>query len=253
MLQKIRICSIEAIENNIPYCCAMRPDKYWTYFDSEIMYALPYDYIGIIEQHEDWYYHTVHNKELANQILGDGTLRLKFSHDDNACGKGIYTFPCNSGRVLDAWNDSFVIKFKSSKQHVHIVNITDNTNYHLGECIFFENLKLKNAIIMSIDDAILDAKKNYDNCIDVMPKYYGVIAEKPSLDNLPDFLMKNVIRKQSQWISEENMLSNYNTKTYENMLEVIDSYEINRTCNFSKTDLSFFRYYVEKALLESKD
>lgn len=257
MLQRIRMCNLEALRHNIPFCCAMERTEYWTYFDSEIMYALPYDYVGIIEQHEDWYYHSVPSKKLAEKIVADGTLRVKFSSKDNSCGKAVYTFPCNSGRVANMWGDAYVIKFKSSQKHVHLINVADDTNKPLGECVFFEDVVLEDVKVMPIEDAIADSKVNYTKCAEVMPHYYGVKADKPLLEDLPDFLMDKVINKPSFWVAAEKTFSNYDRKTYEGMLKRIELYEMQKENNvfdsFYHTDLDFFRYHVKKALSECKE
>lgn len=257
MLQRIRMCNLEALRHNIPFCCAMKRTEYWTYFDSEIMYALPYEYVGIIEQHEDWYYHSVPTRELAEKIVADGILRVEFSSEDNSCGKAVYTFPCNSGRLAGRWEEFHTIKFKSSQTHVHLVNVADDTNKPLGECVFFEDVVLEDAKVMSAEDAITDSKVNYTKCAEVMPHYYGVKADKPPLEELPDYLMEKVINKPSQWYADEKAFNNYDRKTYEGMLKRIELYEMQKENSvfdsFYHTDLDFFRYHVKKALGECKE
>ena len=253
MLTKMRVCIMEATKHNIPFCCAMNRREYEKYFDSEFMLGLPWDYVGIIEEHQDWYYHTTTDWKRGYEILEQGVLKVNKSNDDCDCGKAIYTFPCKSGRVADAMG-TCVIKFKSKQQHVHIVNYADTTNKPLGECIFFEDVILEEAELLTLEEAIVNSITDYCNYVDVMRHYYGVDIEKPVHSYLPIVLMEKVINKPSAWYTEEVRFKGYGKKTYEDMLKRIELYEMQKENSpydsFYCADLDFFRHHVEKALAE---
>lgn len=212
MLERIRMCVLGALHNDVPFCCGLSRKDYYQYFDSEIMYALPWDYIGIVECHEDWYYHCTRDLQLAEQIVNEGILRVDKSRENNSCGKGVYTFPRACGRVADAFG-SHVIRFKCNQKHVHIVNVADNTIKPLGECVFFENVHLQDATIITTSEAQLESNECYREHPGVMQHYYGVDIEKPELEFLPDILEDVVINKVSSWVEEERKCGDLGTES----------------------------------------
>ena len=203
-ITKYRICLIDSLKNKVPYTMALKRDVFRKYYSDNFLALNVHSYVGIIDEHEDWYVHATRD---VKGILDRGVIRAA-GDDDLTVGKAVYTFPLMSGRLF-GYEDLDFLLFKTDQKHVHLVRAEDS-NCVIGECDFLEDIKVNNPVVMNYEQ-ICELQQNRWNELKDDPKkfnqnlfkYYGLNGnfDFVTLEDLPNFIYKYCVECQDY---EEN-------------------------------------------------
>lgn len=190
LVSLINIAKKNKIVNPVPCSCAFNEEEYWKYaykFKKELLRHLKESYIVLTHKHNDIYVHET-KYETVDKILSDGFLIG--SGEDNALGKGVYTFPLKCGRISTLRKDSYYIVFSSNEEHCHIVG-TDDGNHELGEADFLvDKLSITNPKVYSVNEMMNISRNNFE-CKNVLKDYYGLLNNHlVTYDNLCEIVSK---------------------------------------------------------------
>ena len=99
LVSAMNITKQNKIISPVPCSCVFDEKDYWKYaykFKKELLHYFKESYIVLRHQHNDIYVHETKYENVDN-ILSDGFLAGL--GEDNALGKGVYTFPLKCGRI----------------------------------------------------------------------------------------------------------------------------------------------------------